>query len=92
MDNQDRPFGFWVQDSYGKHTFHINGSNLSFQQSLVGSLSYDQGAERNEQWKAHDKDGKEIGAGSLYQARGLVETNVRKINKRVITYSPAPRK
>lgn len=92
MDNHERPFGFWVQDSYGKHTFHKNGSNLSFKDSLIGSLAYDRDAESNKQWKALDIEDKEIGSGTLYQARSLVEKNVRNNKPQAVTYSPAPRK
>lgn len=74
MDRNNAPFGFWVSDSSGRNSYHINGSNLSFKQSFAGSLLHNMDGD----WIALDKDGKELGAGSLYEARAIVETNARK--------------
>lgn len=95
MSDRDKPVGFWVADSSGHNTYHINGTNLSFKESLAGSLSYNRDAEFDKQWLALDRDGNELGCGSLYKARSLVQESAfkpAKTNKQVVTYSPAPRK
>ncbi len=88
----EKPEFYWVVDSAGTSSIHINLPNLTFAESFVGSLSHNKDADHNKQWTALDKNGDKLGTGSLHYARGLAEDHVRKTNPRVITYSPAPRK
>ncbi len=68
---------FWVQDSAGVHTCHVNGESLSFEQSLIGTLHL-----RNDSWRVVLKDGTDItpeeGCMTYSRARNLMESHYRK--------------
>ncbi len=92
MRDNEKPFGYWVQDSGGRQSFHENQPNLTYDQSFRGSLSFTQDEKGNRVWTALDKNGKELGSGTLNHTRNLVETHVRKNAHKDITYKPAEKK
>lgn len=72
--NNDKPEVYWVQDSGGEVTCHINDGALDFKQSLIGTLEYRLGS-----WHVILKDGKDLapeeGFNSLSRARTCMETH-----------------
>jgi hypothetical protein len=69
----DRPEVYWVQDSGGVNTCHVNDGTLNFVQSLIGTLE-----QRGTNWHVILKDGNDIapedGFSSFAQAHRCLHT------------------
>jgi hypothetical protein len=75
MDDVDKVDVIWCQDSYGNTSAHKNGESLSFQESMIGSLLWNN---KSGEWHPVMKDGTDLGGfSSLHKARFALETNWR---------------
>jgi hypothetical protein len=91
--SNEKPLGYWLVDSGGISSFHHNEPDLTFAQSYAGKILHYPDAEEGKQWKAYDKDSNELGVGTLYRVKVMVENHVRKPSKHDDTnYRPAERK
>lgn len=82
--SNEKPDVTWISDSSGINSCHINGTNLSFDDSLIGRLMFVGG-----EWKARLKDGTELPGefASLYHARaGLIEHYRKRAEKNSRSY------
>lgn len=86
----DKPVLFWVQDSGGVNTCHVNGVNLSFNDSLIGRLAST--GKGDDTWHVILKDNTDLGgfptvgramkAMEEYYCRSMVKSPVRKPERR----------
>lgn len=84
--NNETPDLFWVQDSSGEHTCHVNDGS-TFMQSLIGTLHL-----RSNKWHPVFNNGEDLSPdGTSYaRARILMETTYRKRNPRSAAAAASP--
>jgi len=70
-----KPDVYWVQDSAGVNTCHVNDGSLNFVQSTIGKISH-----YNNTWHVILNDGTDITPDdcTLFRARACLESHYRK--------------